>query len=148
MKYSELMKVARGVILTVGKELFKVDRIQRYKCRTDSWLNHVFQTPAGELVLELSDGEVREWKQVFDMQWATPDLDVVKYNGRHWEVDESRVRAKTTIETADGVTQESSVTSVYIDPKDDKVLLAIETRGDKLFVWYSDRMISPKNIKQ
>ena len=146
MKYSELMKVARGVVLTVGKELFKVDRIQRYKCRTDSWLNHVFITPAGEWVLELEDGKIREWKQILDLHGVTPKVKVVRYRDRRWKWDES-TRANVIVETAEGMIKEPSLTSVYIDPQDDTVLLSIETRGNKFFVWYSDRVISPRDIK-
>lgn len=146
MQYKEAMKLKRGVALLVLMEKFVVDRIQRYESRTASWLNHVYQRKDGsEWVLELEDGKIREWQQVLDLQDVNPKLKFVRCLGRRWKWDET-TRANVIVETADGVAKEVSVTSVYTDPKDDKVLLSIETRGDKLFVWYSDRVISPGDI--
>ena len=147
MKYNEVMKVEPGTVLLVNGEPFEVHRVSNYQCRTASWLNLVMQTLSGEKVLELSDGKIREWTQVLDMPDAGVEMETVDYHGHHFEVDESRVRAKTLSRNVAGKIQENSVTSVYVDELDEHVLLSIETRGDKLFVWYSDRVISPKDIK-
>lgn len=151
MKYNEVMKVEPGTVLLVGGEPFEVHRVSNYKCRTASWLNLIAQTPRGEEVLELSDGGIRLWRQVFAFAYRndiSPATESVDYRGHYFEVDESRVRAKTiTRNVAGEEIQEDSVTSVYVDERDESVLLSIETKGEKFFVWYSDKMISPKNIK-
>lgn len=147
MKCNEVMKVEPGTVLLVGGEPFEVHRVSKYQCRTASWLNLVTQTSSGEKVLELSDGEIRLWQQVFDLSDVSPATDSVDYRGHHFEVDESRVRAKTATRNVAGEIQEDSITSVYVDERDESVLLAIETKGEKLFIWYSDKMVSPKDIK-
>jgi len=147
MEYNEVMEVEPGAMLLVGGEPFEVQRVSKYQCRTASWLDLATQTPSGEKVLELSDGEIRVWQQVPDLSNVSPATDLVDYRGHHFEVDESRVRAKTATRNVAGEVQEDSVTSVYVDEKDESVLLSIETRGEKLFVWYSDRMVFPKYIE-
>ena len=149
MKYNEVMKVGPGTVLLVNSELFQVLRVSGYKCRTASWLNLAARTSSGgEKVLELSDGDIRLWRQVFDLSGVSPATESVDYHGHHFEVDESRVRAKTVTRNVAGKdVQEDSVTSVYVDEKDESGLLSIETKGEKLFVWYSNKMVSPKNIK-
>jgi len=150
MKYSDLMNVKSesGSILTVNGETFQVDQVSNYKSRTASWLNLIDQSAKVEKVLELSDGDIRLWTQVLDLPDVSPDMDVVDYRGHHFEVDESRVRAKTETRNAVGELQtELSITSVYIDEKDEDVLLSIELKGNRLFVWYSAKMIAPKDIK-
>lgn len=148
MKYSELMKVEPGSILIVNSEPFQVDEVSHYTSRTAKWFNLVSKPATGEKVLELSDGDIRLWTQVLDLLDVSPDLDEVDYHGHHFEVDESRVRAEVQTRNAQGELQtELSITSVYVTDDDEDILLSIELKGDKLFVWYSDRTISPKDIK-
>jgi len=147
MKYNEVMKVGPGIVLLVGGEPFEVQRVSKYQCRTASWLNLATQTSSGEKVLELSDGGIRLWRQVFDLSDVSPATVIVDYRGHHFKADESQVHAKTTTRNVTGEVREDSITSVYVDKRDESVLLSIETKGEKLFVWYSDRTISPRNIK-
>lgn len=148
MKYSELIKIEPGTCLLVSSVPFAVHQVSDYKSRTAKWRNLVSETVNGEVVLEFSDGDIRQWTQVLDLLSMDPGMEEVQYRGHHFEVDESKVRAKTETRTATGVAYEVSVTSVYVDEEDEDVLLSIELKGVQIFVWYSDKMISPRNIKE
>jgi hypothetical protein len=145
MKYRELAGVKLGEVLMVNGTPLKVEKIQRYQGKIDSWLDLIALTPNGEWLVEMEGGNVREYKEVLDLPNVNPSMDEVDYRERHWEVDESRVRAKVIVETADEKIEEPSVCSVYSNQKDNS-LLGIETRGGKTFVWYSDRILSPRDI--
>lgn len=148
MEYKDLMNVGPGAVLRVEGKIFKVSQVISYKCRTNSWRNLVDQTSqSGEQVLELSDGEIRPWQQVLDLPGVTPSEESVDYRGHHFEVDESRVKAKTLIRNEAGEEKGDSVTSVYVAEDDEEILLSIEIVEKKIFVWYSDKMISPRDIK-
>lgn len=150
MEYNRLKKLAMpGVILEVAGVSFKVDQVLAYKCPTNSWLNLVDQTSSsGEQVLELSDGDIRLWRQVLDLPGVSPAKRTVNYRGRHFKCQELMVQAKTVIrEKAGKEHTEDSVTSVYVDEKDEDILLSIEIIEGKIFVWYSDKMIPSRDIK-
>lgn len=147
MQYRKLIKTESGAILSVNGKAFPVHEVSPYKAGTSKWLNLVSKTKSGEKVLELSDGEVRWYDQVLDMPDASLDMEIVEYKGRRFNVIETRVHAEVTTCTAEGITKEESITSLYEDEEDEDVLFSIEQKGDKLFVWYSDGTISLKDIK-
>ena len=147
MQYGKLMKTESGVILSIVDKAFPVHEVSPYKAGTSKWLNLVSKTESGEKVLELSDGEVRWYDQVLDMPDASLDMGIVEYKGRRFKAIETKVHAEVTTRTTGGITKEESITSLYADEEDEDVLFSIEQKGDKLFVWYSDRTISPRDIK-
>jgi hypothetical protein len=148
VEYRGLLEIKPGTVLQVAGVPFRVSQVINYKCRTTSWFNLVDQTSLdGEKVIELSDGDIRLWQQVKDLPGVSPATESVDYRGHHFEVDESRVKAKTLIRNEAGEEAGDSVTSIYVTEDDENILLSVEIVEKKIFVWYSDRMISPREIK-
>ncbi|MBA7634398.1 hypothetical protein ES703_41982 [subsurface metagenome] len=149
MRYRELENTDPGAQLVVEKISFSVSEVSEYETKTgDEWINlGSKKSLGGEDVLELSDGTVRRWNQVFDLMNASVILEAVFYHDRRFEAVELRTQAKVktrTIYDLEKEIEEQSITSVYEDK--DGVLLSIELKGPNLYVWYSDSTVSPRDI--
>ncbi len=158
MKYSELFKKEPGIMLWLkdvpflrkGSYPFLVEERSVYKTTTnDRWDNLTLLGEPGEMseeVLELADGGVRYWKQVF-LKGAKPSMRVVRFQGKRFEMDQYMMRARVETVKNDGeIQKEDSITSVYAYTDDENILFSIELKGEKMYCWFSEGTISSRSI--
>ena len=158
MKLKELMETRPGTVLVLPKEEeLDIFKVVNYEGATSGWINLVSMAGGREIVLEIEDRNVRDWREAselpLDAETMIPikdiGVEVIIHGKRRFELYEGPSRAQTTSVTKDG-TENGKLRFSVFKPEDDKKSkerVCLEDRGGRFVVYHSVGFIPVKEIQ-